>query len=282
MRASLRLRLLEVKDGYVGVVISDGKGRLAEAKGADPVELWQRLESAAAQASNEYVGWDGARTRFLRFFPGGFASKRYLGEERDYKISAKKILDAGAPLEGAQTAVGLGKTVLTVFQKTNLLSPFETMRVRDLLHSPDADAFVNAAARFTLGAGAQAWMDMVRLAKPFEAAKWPVLTYLPFLWRPDRHMFLKPEVTKGFAERVGHPFVYAYGASLEIGVYESLLDLAGRTEAEIAAFHPADRIDVQSFIWVVGAYAEKDAPSAEVAEAERRELPEAMLIDGRE
>jgi hypothetical protein len=277
MRGGLRLRLLEVKGGYSGVVVSDGKGRLAEIKGSDPVELWQRLEIAAAQAGNEYLGWDGARARFLRFFPGGFASKRYRSEERDYKISAKKILDAGAPLERAQTEAGLGKVVLTAFQKTNLLSPFETMRVRDLLHSAAADAFVNAAARFALGEGVQAWVDMAKLAKPFDAVKWPVLTYLPFLWRPDRHMFLKPEVTKGFAERVGHPFVHAYGASPEIGVYETLLDLVARTETEIAAFHPVDRIDVQSFIWVVGAYTEKDAPSAKDAAAEQWEVSEDIL-----
>jgi hypothetical protein len=104
-----------------------------------------------------------------------------------------------------------------------------------------------------------------------------LLTYLPFLWRPNRHMFLKPEVTDGFAQGVGHPFVHAYGASPEIGVYEGLLALAARTETEIAAFHPVDRIDVQSFILVVGAYTEKDAPSAAVAEAERQEVSEDIL-----
>ena len=181
------------------------------------------------------------------------------------------------PLSVPRPQPAWGRSVLTAFQKTNLLSPFETMRVRDLLHSPPADAFVNAAARFALGEGVQAWVDMAELAKPFDAAKWPVLTYLPFLWRPDRHMFLKPEVTKGFAERVGHPFVHAYGASPEIGVYESLLDLVARTETEIAAFDPVDRIDVQSFIWVVGAYTEKDAPSAEIAAAEQREVSEDTL-----
>jgi hypothetical protein len=36
----------------------------------------------------------------------------------------------------------------------------------------------------------------------------------------------------------------------------SLLDLAGRTTAELADLRPRDRIDVQSFIWVVGDYKE--------------------------
>jgi len=38
--------------------------------------------------------------------------------------------------------------------------------------------------------------------KPKDAAKWTVVTYLPFLWRPDTHMLLKPMVTTDFAERV--------------------------------------------------------------------------------
>jgi hypothetical protein len=33
-----------------------------------------------------------------------------------------------------------------------------------------------------------------------------VATYRPFLWRPEEHMFLKPEVTKDFAVRVEHRF----------------------------------------------------------------------------
>lgn len=82
------------------------------------------------------------------------------------------------------------------------------------------------------------------------------MTYLPYLWRPDRHMFLKPEVTKDFAARVGHPFAYNYEARLDIDVYASLLDLVERTNRELSDLEPRDRIDIQSFIWVVGNYQE--------------------------
>jgi hypothetical protein len=37
-------------------------------------------------------------------------------------------------------------------------------------------------------------------------------------------------------------------------VYESLLDLVAKTEAELTDLNPRDRIDIQSFIWVVGDY----------------------------
>jgi hypothetical protein len=75
-------------------------------------------------------------------------------------------------------------------------------------------------------------------------------------------MYLKPEATKDFAERVGHRFAKDYKATLDLKVYESLLDLVDKTAAELAELKPRDRIDVQSFIWVVGDYREgKEQPS---------------------
>ena len=76
-------------------------------------------------------------------------------------------------------------------------------------------------------------------------------------------MFLKPKVTKDFAERVGHPFAYEYSSTLEVPVYESLLSLASEAETAIRDLKRRDRIDLQSFIWVVGTYTEED--EAEVA-----------------
>ena len=88
-------------------------------------------------------------------------------------------------------------------------------------------------------------------------AKWTVATYLPFLWRPEVHMYPKPEATKDFAARVGHPLSSVYEAQLNLDVYASLLDLAERTSNRLSDFRPHDRIDIQSFIWVVGAYSDE-------------------------
>jgi len=37
------------------------------------------------------------------------------------------------------------------------------------------------------------------------------------------------------------------------------------------------QVDVQGFMWVVGAYTDADAPSEEIAEAERRQISEEIL-----
>jgi hypothetical protein len=139
-----------------------------------------------------------------------------------------------------------------------MLSPFEKTRLQDVLRGSRADDFVQAAARFALDGSKSNLLAMEQALKPHDNAKWTVVTYLPYLWRPDIHMFLKPEVTKDFAARVGHRFASDYEAGLRIPVYESLLDLVGRTAQELADLKPRDWIDIQSFIWVVGGYQENE------------------------
>src|SRR5690606_14364674 len=163
---------------------------------------WRRLHDEAGKANPKYFGFDGARARFLRFFPDGFGSPAYASAEREYKVAAKRRLDETAPLEQAAAAGGFGEAVLAVYQATNLLSPFELIRLADILRGPTADAFVTAAAQFALGGGKRALAEMEQALKPHGSAKWTVVSYLPFLWRPQEHMFLKPSVTQDFASRV--------------------------------------------------------------------------------
>jgi len=208
--------------------------------GTDADDVWRRLHDEAGKANPKYFGFDGARARFLHFFPNGFHSTGYTNAERDYKVAAKERLDKTAPAEQAVNASGLGEAALAVFRATNLLSPFEKVRLQDVLRGPAADAFLRAAARFALGEGKPALLDMERALKPHESAKWTVATYLPFLWRPEEHMFLKPEVTNDFAVRVGHRFASDYEPRLDFAVYESLLDLVSKTAVELAELKPRD------------------------------------------
>jgi hypothetical protein len=252
----LSLRLVEKDRVFIGLLFAADGSKKAQIESTDADDVWRRLHDEASKANPKYFGFDGARARFLRFFPNGFHSVGYAKAERDYKIAAKQRLDETAPIEKAVDAFGLGEAVLAVFRATNLLSPFEKMRLQEALRGPTADELIRAAARFTLGEGKTALLQMERALKPHDSAKWTVVTYLPFLWRPEEHMFLKPEVTKDFAARVGHRFATDYEARLDFAIYESLLDLVSKTAAELAEFKPRDRIDVQSFIWVVSDYKE--------------------------
>lgn len=245
------LRLVKMNGRFFG--LADGV-RCAEGDNAD--DVWRQLHEDAGKSDPKYFGFDGARGRFLKFFPNGFLSDGYASQERDYKLAAKAKLDEHAPVEKAVDGKGYGEAVLAVFRATNMLSPFEKTRLQDALRGPHADDFVQAAARFTLDGGKSSLLSMERALKPHDNAKWTVATYLPYLWRPDTHMFLKPEATKDFATRVGHRFASDYEPRLQLPIYESLLDLVDKTMLELADMQPRDRIDIQSFIWVVGAYRE--------------------------
>lgn len=254
---AVTLRLLQSDDGYVGALI--GGSPQPHVRGDDPERVWAKLRAEVGKASPAYFGFDGARSRFLKLFPAGFAGAPYCSHERDYKVAAAEYLKEHLPLEKAKTAAASDwEAAARAFAKTNMLSTFEHARTRDVLKGKDGAAFIQAAAAVAAG-NLAALEDIEKLFKPHGAPSWPAATYLPFLWRPDAHMFLKPEVTKDYAERVGHPFARAYDPHLKRGVYEALLDLARETAAQFKDLGPRDNIDIQSLVWIVGAYDDAEA-----------------------
>jgi hypothetical protein len=247
------LRVVDTGKVFVGIANLPGT-RQIQVEADSREEAHRRLLDKLSKANPKYVGFTGARNRFLHYFPNGFHSEGYETEERNYKIAAKEALDRDAPLATVAGASGFSEAILSAFRNTNLLFPVEKARVQAALRGPNADRFINAAAKFALGDMKNGLAEMERALTPHNAVSWTVVTYLPFLWRPDAHMFLKPMVTKDFADRVGHSFAQDYGSRLSLTVYESLLDLTGKIESELVDLKPRDRIDVQSFIWVVGDY----------------------------
>lgn len=73
-----------------------------------------------------------------------------------------------------------------------------------------AKDFIQAAAIFAESDRKESLEVLDRILSPFQANKWTIVTYLPFLWRPSEHIFLKPEATKDFAQRIGHRFAGLY------------------------------------------------------------------------
>jgi hypothetical protein len=249
-----RLRLLQRDSAFVGIVIHKGE-RVCEIHGDNAETLWTQLRNEVGKSNPSYFGFDGARKRFLDQFPGGFASSEYLQRERDEKLLASRLLCEIVPLaRAARCSASECREIVRVVQKTLLLHPYEKMRVKDLLESPAGPAFVAGCASFAEGREAEALDGLNRSLKPLDCAKWTIVTYLPFLWRPDVHMFLKPMVSVQFAERVGHPFAMEYDAQLRLPVYSNFLKLVEATTFEISGLQPRDNIDVQGFIWVVNKY----------------------------
>lgn len=218
------LRLVRKDQHFYGLV--DGQKCV---DGSDADDVWRRLHDDAGKNDPKYFGYPGARSRFLKIFHDGFYSDRFLSKERDQKIKAKKKLDTTVPLNKALTGGGFGEAILSVFQATEMLFPVEKAKIADMLREQDADAFVQAAAKFTSEPTESTLFKLGQVLRPYECNYWTIVTYLPFLWNPETHMYLKPGVTQDFAERVGHPFKSLYDSQLEFDVYKSLLDLANKT-----------------------------------------------------
>ncbi len=95
-----------------------------------------------------------------------------------------------------------------------------------------------------------ALVHMASLLAPSGAAKWPIVTYLPFLRWPDRHVFLKPEIAQQCAYRLGYELEYESEPSTR--TYWSFCGLLDTIREGIASLGPRDNIDMQTFMYAVG------------------------------
>jgi hypothetical protein len=226
--------------------------------------------STGARANNvSYLGAQRCRRKFELFYPDGFADETYLVAERSYKERAhlewqaelgptefRKLLARGEFRQIADTAV-------RIESHTNLLFSFEKMALRDAVKTPaGARLFATELYAFLWGRGSQQrkfedWVQAVSdlPRRQTRVLTWPLVTVFGFIARPDRHLFLKPMVTRRAARRYG--FDFEYGTEPAWDVYRSLLTFAAIIRRDLdrkPGFRARDMIDLQSFIWVQGSH----------------------------
>ena len=204
------------------------------------------------------------RTKFLRFFPGGYRDETYIDWERDYKWQAhqqwRKQLDQSnfKRLLAARQFSEIASRAVRIESRTNLLFSFEKMALRDALKPADgAERFARGLYRWLHGAAALpvAFEDWVATVSELPRRQtrvltWPLVTVFGFIAQPERHIFLKPNVTRLAAKAYGYPFQYQSRPAWP--TYSSLLDFAETVRRDTRDLKPRDMIDLQSFIWVQG------------------------------
>ena len=204
------------------------------------------------------------RRKFLRFFPDGYQDETYIDWEREYKWTAherweqqldrrsfRSLLDEGRYADVAQRAV-------SIESRTNLLFSFEKMALRDAVKpAAGARAFSEGLYEFLHGRAGdrerfEAWCETVAglPRRQTRVLTWPLLTVFGFIAQPDRHMFLKPNVTRLAAKE--YEFDFSYQSRPNWETYTSLLAFAERVRRDTRDLKPRDMIDLQSFIWVQG------------------------------
>jgi hypothetical protein len=204
------------------------------------------------------------KRKFLRFFPQGFRDEIYLDWERGYKWKAhqewQSVLNRKA--YQAKLAKGnfleIGSEVVRIESRTNLLFSFEKMAIRDALKSErGARAFTQGLYALLYGPGSlqtkfTRWCEVVTALprKQSRVLTWPVATVFGFIAQPERHIFLKPTVTRQAARQYGFDFRYRSGPAWE--TYSSLIGFGRQIAHDLRDLRPRDLIDIQSFIWVLG------------------------------
>ena len=206
------------------------------------------------------------RRKFLRFFPKGFRDETYLAWERDYKWEThegweealnqaefRRLLEKGEYAEIAARAVRTEQR-----SRHSMIFSFEKMALRDAVKSSaGARAFATGLYEFLHGRGNDkarfvAWCDTIAALprKQTRVLTWPLVTVFGFIAQPDRHIFLKPNVTKIAARKYGLDFPYQSKPNWE--TYASLREFAETIRRDLRDLKPRDMIDLQSFIWVQG------------------------------
>jgi hypothetical protein len=212
------------------------------------------------------VSASGCRKKFLRFFPKGFRDETYLAWERDYKVEThqrweealnrnefRRLLEKSEYAEIATRAVRTEQR-----SRHSMIFSFEKMALRDALKpAAGARAFANGLYEFLHGGGSDearflAWRDTVAALprKQTRVLTWPLLTVFGFIAQPQKHIFLKPMVTKIAAQKYGFDFHYQSKPNWE--TYASLLEFAATIRRDLRDMKPRDMIDLQSFMWVQG------------------------------
>jgi hypothetical protein len=140
----------------------------------------------------------------------------------------------------------------------SMIFSFEKMALRDAVKSAaGARAFATGLYDFLHGRGSDearfvAWCETVAALprKQTRVLTWPLVTVFGFIAQPDKHIFLKPNVTKIAAGKYGFDFQYQSKPNWE--TYASLLAFAESIRRDLRDLRPRDMIDLQSFMWVQG------------------------------
>ena len=208
---------------------------------------------------------------FHLHFPQYFDDPAYLGDERGgerhYKVAAHNLFQETLGAGQLRSILMAGRIeevtrrLLAVEGRVNLLAVFEKAALRSAFRNGGAAEEFATALDTLLDAGPadrevlERYLSVVEQL-PAEAgktdpAKWTVATIFPYLAAPDRFMFLKPMVTQSCAARL--TFNLKYSTELTFVTYNQLMKMSTYLLDELRPYGARDFIDVQSFIWLIGA-----------------------------
>ena len=227
------------------------------------------LPPTGARAANvNYLGAARSRRKFEVYYPEGFQDETYLVAERSSKERAHLEWEAELGPAAFRKLLARGEfrhiadTAVRIESRTSLLFSFEKMALRDAVKTEaGARLFATELYAFLWGRGSPQrkfddWLEALAdlPQRQTKLLTWPLVTVFGFIARPDKHLLLKPRVTRKAARAYGFDFEYSPRPSWQ--VYRNLLSFAAIIRRDLdrkPGFKARDMFDIQSFIWVQGA-----------------------------
>ncbi len=268
-------KVVMVRPPYVWVFFRDAPGRMAR---QFPGSLLERssvqtdmvldnlppfIEKDGVQLlPNERYTLREALDLFYAHGPEGFAAQGANKPQRDRerrrlaRAEYVRTLGAGQAEEllAQDDVAELGRRLLAIVALARTLSNADTVALRGGLQDEGAarayftalfafiaaepveasfEAYASAAARIAQAGGAA-------------AASWPMVTLVPFLAQPERHLLLQPSVTCPAAQRLG--FDLPYGPAPTWPTYDALCRLGRIYVTALAPAGARDFEDVHFFL----------------------------------
>ena len=232
------------------------RNKVAAIQGAlSEADAKRDIEAELCKQSFDFVDLVSAQRLFLKAFPTGFESPRYIEEERTYKdrtaiavcmkLGSEAMLHAIERREFARICADALSTINNLVFKNERISLGEALK-RPEIQAPFATALHNMLyADFRKG-----FVELSNVLRPHNAAKWTILTYWMFFRYPDDHIFIKPTIYRNCTQALGVRSLYESEPNLL--TYDAALHFARHLKANLTELRPRDHIDVQSFMFIVG------------------------------
>ncbi|MBT4732628.1 DUF3553 domain-containing protein [Candidatus Woesearchaeota archaeon] len=195
---------------------------------------------------------------FLEQFPEGFYGTRFKEEERDYKDKANELANEILGQEKFSLLLKnsdyseIVRLALKLVNKTNLISPFEKMALKDGLDDQDSKKVFSKMLNNLLYGGADLesrFNDFIKVLEDINASKWTIVSYFLFIFQPEKYMFVKPTITQYSSELCGYEI--NYNPQLNWKTYKSVLNFSTYLFDALSEQKPRDMIDIQSFMWCI-------------------------------
>lgn len=223
--------------------------------------LLDNLIETSQIGSADYVTPAKAIERFLAIHPDGFASPRFVKDEREASVRAHQFFiqllgeTEISELIAERRYQDVCDRARHIESLTNLLTKGEKAAFYSALDTPvNQKTFAIGLATFLYGTDSdeERFKGFIRALDLLGINRWPYATLFGFLRFPNEKAYIKPTViqtvAKAFCWRINYkaePNWRGYAAVMRL--YNHL-----RTSLVEEGLMPRDMIDVQSFIWSIG------------------------------